>query len=117
MYTKKIFKIYIWKTLSIILGFLSLALVIPKISSNKEIYGIYMVCVSAMVMLRYADLGFYKAVFKYSAEYYAKGELDSEIKMVGFNSFVMLIIIAFISLVHITNLSLSNSAGIPKLND
>ena len=55
---KNYFKIYIWRSLSIISGFLSLLIVVPKLSSNPELYGIYSVCISFALYLTYADIGF-----------------------------------------------------------
>ena len=63
--------------------------VIPKLSSNPSIYGIYVFSVSMTIFLQYADIGIYKACYKYAAEYYALGDRDKEYKILGFTIFVM----------------------------
>lgn len=89
---------YIWQFLSIILGFLSLFIVVPYLSSDKTLYGIYSVCTSLTIFFSYADLGFISAGLKYGGEYYVRGETNEEIKMIGFVSFVMLVFFSMISL-------------------
>lgn len=63
--------------------------VAPTLSTNPAIYGIYMLCVSLNIFLAYADIGFINAGFKYAAEYYSKGELVNEMKVVGFVIFIL----------------------------
>ena len=72
VYTKNYIKIYLWRTLSIISGFLSLLVVVPHLSNDLELYGIYSFCISFTLYLTYADIGFLNAGQKYAAEAYAK---------------------------------------------
>jgi O-antigen/teichoic acid export membrane protein len=88
-FKKSYFKIYFWKGLSIILNLLSLFIVAPTLSSDPAIYGVYMLCVSLNIFLAYIDLGFINAGFKYAAEYYAKGDLKEEAKVIGFVLFIL----------------------------
>lgn len=97
-YTSNYLKIYFFQALSIILGFVSLFVVVPSISSNAEIYGVYTVCTSITVFLSYADLGFLSAGNKFASEYYAKGERENELNTIGFVHFILLLVVLFISL-------------------
>lgn len=89
-YTKNYLKIYFWRFLSIITGFLSLLIVIPNLSNNKELYGIYAFCISFSLYLTYADIGFLGAGQKYAAEEYAKGNRNEEINILGFTGAILL---------------------------
>jgi len=66
-------------------------IVIPYLSSEPTIYGIYSVCISFSIFLAYADLGFMGAGQKYAAEYFAKGNQKEEIKVIGFTNFILLL--------------------------
>ena len=79
-------------------------IVIPKISSIPSIYGIYILCISMMIFLRYSDLGFLKAGYKYASEYYAKNDQIREIEIIGFSTFIMFL---FVFLFAITFLIIS----------
>ena len=68
------------------IGFLSLFIVVPFLSENKVLYGIYSVCISLTIFFNYADFGFITVCQKYVGEYYAKNDLREEIKIVGFTS-------------------------------
>jgi O-antigen/teichoic acid export membrane protein len=98
-YTSNYLKIYSWQGLSIILGFISMFVVTPYMSSNKAIYGIYMVCISLVIFLSYADLGFIGSGQKYAAEYFARGDKTNEKKVIGFSCFILLIFVVLCSLV------------------
>lgn len=90
-YTRNYFNIYLFQSLSIILGFASLFVVVPYLSSNKEIYGIYSICISVTVFFSYADLGFLSAGSKYAAECFTKGHAEDELKFLGFSHFVLFV--------------------------
>jgi O-antigen/teichoic acid export membrane protein len=91
MFLDKIVKLYISKFIGVLIGMLSYLVVIPKLTNNPTIYGIYSVTVSLMIFLQYADLGFLGAGQKYAAESFAKNERQSEIKILGFVHFILLI--------------------------
>lgn len=100
-YTKKFVKIYFWQGISLVFNFLSLFIVLPYLTSQPAIYGIYSVCISVTVFLSYADLGFLGAGQKYAAEYFARGEINEEIRTIGFVSFVLLVFLVFLSLIFV----------------
>ena len=73
-FTENFIKVYFWQIISIFLNFLALFIVVPSLSEDKEIYGIYTLCISFNIFLSYADLGFIGAGKKFAAEYYAKNK-------------------------------------------
>jgi O-antigen/teichoic acid export membrane protein len=90
-YNRNYLKIYFWKTFRIITGILSMTIVIPLISSNTSIYGIYVLCISITSFLQYTDLGFLSAGQKYASEYFALNDVKNEIKMLSFVHFIMFV--------------------------
>ena len=48
-YTKKYLLIYLAQGTSMLLGMLSLFIVTPFITSNKEVYGVYAICVAQII--------------------------------------------------------------------
>ena len=59
-------------------------MVVPRLTSNQEIYGIYTVCISLNMFFSYADLGFLGAGQKYATEYFAQKNTDKEMQVLGF---------------------------------
>lgn len=100
-YTTKYLKIYTAEIVSILLGIISLFVVVPYISGNKEIYGVYSLCISTWVFLSYADLGFLGAATKYAAEYYQLKERKNEEEILSFGSFILFIIASIIAVFFI----------------
>lgn len=96
-YTKNYLKIYFWQGISIVLNFLSMFVVIPYLTSDPTTYGIYSVCISFSIFLAYADLGFMGAGQKYASEYFAKGDREEEIKVIGFTNFILLVFLLLFS--------------------
>jgi O-antigen/teichoic acid export membrane protein len=97
-YTANYLKIYLWQGISIILNLLSMFIVIPHLSDNPTIYGIYIVCISANIFLIYADIGFAGAGYKYASECFAQKNLEEEIKIVAFVGFVLFLFVVFFAL-------------------
>lgn len=89
-YTKNYIKIYSMQILSMVLGFASMFIVIPYLSSDQTTYGIYAVCISVTIFLAYADLGFLGAAQKYAAESYSRGDREREVSLLGFAHFILL---------------------------
>jgi len=84
---------YTWKVLSIFTGFLSLFIVVPHITNNQELFGIYSFCISFTLYLSYADIGFLNAGQKFAAEEYIKGNRIEEINILGFTGAILLLMI------------------------
>ena len=95
-YSKKISYIYISQVCSIALGMLSLLIVSPFVTSNKEVYGIYAVCLSLTVFFAYADIGFVSASQKFAAEAYIRGEKVKEMQILGFSLMILLLFMGVI---------------------
>ena len=100
-YTKNYLKIYLWQGVSLILNFLSMFIVVPYLTSEPVIYGIYTVCISISIFLAYADLGFMGAGQKYAAEHFARAEKKEEIKVIGFTAFILFVFLTLFSLVFL----------------
>ena len=99
MYLKNYLKIYYWKLISVFSGFLSMVLVVPNISDDSVLYGIYMFIMSISLYLSYADIGFLTAGQKYSAEYFANNDIKNEKGVMGFVFMLMIIVfLPFIAL-------------------
>jgi O-antigen/teichoic acid export membrane protein len=89
LYLGRIGKHIIWKGLSLVSGLFSVLYVVPALSQNQEIYGIYLFCFSFVIYLTYADFGFLSSAQKYLGEKYALGETAGEIRILGFTLFVL----------------------------
>ncbi|MEP6681995.1 MAG: hypothetical protein ABJA35_02000 [Parafilimonas sp.] len=100
-YTKNYFKIYATQLIAVIVSVLSLVIVIPYISDNSKIYGIYSLCISFTIFLSYADIGFLSAGNKYASEYFAKNERQKEIEITGFVSFILTVFVLVFAVVLI----------------
>ncbi len=100
-YSKNYIKIYLWRSVSLITGFLSLLIVVPHLSDNQELYGIYTFCISFTLYLTYADIGFLGAGQKYAAEEFARGNRKEEIGILGFTGAILLLMILPFSLTMI----------------
>lgn len=100
-YSKNYLKIYFWRSISIISGFLSLLIVVPHLSNNQELYGIYSFCISFTLYLTYSDIGFLSAGQKYAAEEFAKGNRREEMGILGFTGAILLLMVLPFSLAMI----------------
>lgn len=98
-YTKNYFKIYATQLAAIVINVLSLVIVIPYLSGNTEVYGIYSLCISFTIFFSYADLGFLNAGYKYASEYYAKNKKQKEIEIIGFVSFILTLFVLVFAII------------------
>ena len=76
------------------MNLLSMFIVVPRITSEPIVYGVYMLCISTAIFLSYADIGFVGAGYKYCAECFARKDLQSEIEIQGFVSFVLAVFVS-----------------------
>jgi O-antigen/teichoic acid export membrane protein len=83
------------------MNFLSMFIVIPFISSDQVVFGVYSVCISTAIFLSYADMGFVSAANKYAGESYAQGDRDQEVKLFGFSSFVLFLFATLLMIVYL----------------
>lgn len=98
-FSKDYLKNYIVQGVSLILRFLSLLIVVPALSENPELYGVYAVCISVVVFLSYVDLGFLTSSIKYASESYSQGNRDEEMNFIGFGGMVTLLVTMLLSIV------------------
>lgn len=82
-YKGKYIRTYFWSGLSMVLNFFSMFIVAPMTTSMPEAYGVYSLCISFNIFLRYADLGFITAGRKYAAEAFSVNNNEKERKYVG----------------------------------
>lgn len=97
----KVIYIYITKFLGILTGFLSVILVVPKLTSNPTTYAIYTLCISLGLFFSYADLGFLSAGQKFATESFIQNKREDEVKVISFVLFVFSIFVASIFVVLI----------------
>lgn len=88
--SKNYIKIYFWQSIALFLRFLSLFIVVPFLSSEPQVYGVYSVCISVLIFLNYADLGFLNSSTKYATESYARSNREEEVDFIGFGVFILL---------------------------
>lgn len=81
-------KTYLWSGLSLVLNFVSMFIVAPLTTTMPEAYGVYSLCISFGIFLRYADLGFIDAGRKYAAEAFAVRNHELEKKYIGTSVFI-----------------------------
>lgn len=96
-YTRNYLYIYLTQALSMLLGMLSLFIVVPFLSSNKEVYGIYAICSSLTLFYNYADIGFLGAGQKFASEAFIRQDHFQELKILGFSGMVFLLFVLLIS--------------------
>ena len=90
-YYKNYIKIYFWKLLSISSGFLSLFIVVPFLSKDQELFGIYSFCIAFIIYLSFADIGFLAAGQKYAAEQFVNGNRNEEMGILGFTASILIL--------------------------
>jgi O-antigen/teichoic acid export membrane protein len=93
LFAHKLLKLYSIRILSLLISILSYTIVIPSLSSNKGLFGIYTVVLSLLIFIQFADLGFLGAGQKYASECFARGEKKEEIKILSFVHFILFIVV------------------------
>jgi len=89
-YTLAYLKNYFWQGIAFVLGFLSMFIVSPKLTSVPSVYGIYCVCISLTLFISYSDFGFLTAGAKFASEAFAQNERNKEYEIIGFTAFVQI---------------------------
>ncbi len=117
-FTLNYLKIYISQGLSIVLNLIALFIVVPYLSKDIEVYGIYSLIVSIYIYFAYCEIGFVSSGIKYGSEYYAQRLLKKEILITGFSLFILsffvlilgflLFVISFYPEMLITKLKVEN---------
>ncbi len=97
-YINKYLKTYVLQGIAVVLGFVSMFVVTPFISSDVVVFGVYSVCISLSIFFSYADLGIGSAGQKFAAEYFKLGKKDKEIGILGFVLFTYLVFMGLVSL-------------------
>ena len=92
-YRSNYLKTYLWKVIAIIVNFASFIVVVPYLSSNPQLYGIYTFCISFQLYLSYADIGFLSAGQKFAAEAFARNDREDETRIFGFVGAVLIVMI------------------------
>ncbi|MDR0676862.1 MAG: hypothetical protein LBF97_07500 [Elusimicrobiota bacterium] len=98
-YTKNYIKIYFWQFLSIVVSILSSFIVLPKLSTNPNFYGIYSICITISLYVFYLDFGFLSSASKFAGEYITKNNQKHEIKIISFSLFIFFIFIMLFSII------------------
>lgn len=98
LYNNDLIRIYFWNSLSTIFRLILTFVVIRMISENKNILGIYSVCISLSIFFSYSDLGFLKSAIKFSSEYVLSKEYDKQLRILGSGVFITFISIIIINI-------------------
>ena len=94
-------KIYFWSVASMILSLIAMVIVVPRLSENVELFGLYSVCLSISVYLSYSDLGFISAGQKFAAEAFKRNETLRELSLTGFSIFILILMFVPFSLLSV----------------
>jgi O-antigen/teichoic acid export membrane protein len=92
-YTDKILHSYLWQGLTAATSLFSMFVVLPLLSSQPTIFGVYSLCMSLSIFLTYADFGFANAGFRYASQSFVAADLKREAQTIGFVSFMLLIFV------------------------
>lgn len=88
-YLSNYIKLYFWQFVAILLNFVSMLIVLPLLAKNREFFGIYSFCMSLVVFLSYADIGFISSGMKYASEFFSRDDLEQEVGVAGFSLAVL----------------------------
>jgi hypothetical protein len=89
---------YSWRIINVFLTFLSFIIVFPKLSVNKDLFGVFIFCNSLSLYFSYADIGFLNSVQKFAGEEYVNKNLQKETKYIGFITVFLFILFTPFSL-------------------
>ena len=111
-----ILKTYVTKFIGIGFNIFSFFLVVPYLSLNKEIFGIYSSIIFFLIFISYNDFGFVSAAIKFASEAYGSKKNKEEIKIISFSSFITFLMTLLISIFFLY-LSFNPTFLFEELND
>jgi O-antigen/teichoic acid export membrane protein len=114
--SSQVLKIYFYRMLSLLVGFASLLIVLPLLSSDVGKYAIYAISMSLCIFLTYGDFGFLAACQKYCAEAVGRNSVSEESKYLGFTVSLLMVAFSIFSLVMFL-VALHPEIIIPELDE
>ncbi|NQV77929.1 MAG: hypothetical protein HQ490_06190 [Lutibacter sp.] len=96
-FSLKYFKIYFWQLIALVTNLGSMFIVLPFLTVNQDLYGIYAIVISVSLFFSYADIGFIYSAQKYAAEFYITNNRLGELKIIGFSMFMTSLVIIIMS--------------------
>jgi O-antigen/teichoic acid export membrane protein len=86
---------YVFQFLQIIVKYFSFVIIIPFLSKDVTIYGLYNYIISFTIVIAYLDFGYLRSANKFCSEEVSSGKIDDEIKILGFSGFMFFLISLF----------------------
>ena len=90
-YINNYIKIYFWRLIFLTSSLLTFLFVVPRISNDVDLFGIYSFCLSFSAYLSYSDLGFLNAGWKYASQAFYKNDKKFEAEILGFTFFILIL--------------------------
>jgi O-antigen/teichoic acid export membrane protein len=111
----KILKIYFWRIITLTLSIVSFLIIIPRLSSSQNIFGLYSSILYLLLFISFNDFGFLPASIKYASEAIGLKDRNKEMSVISFSMFVM-VIFTLITCLFFLYLSFNPSFFFSELN-